>query len=310
MAAHTLAPSPETVHWGHFDASLTPRLTVRSGDTVTIETVSGTPEQVPDSARLRPGHAEIHQAVRPEVGPHLLTGPVAVEGAEPGDMLEVRVREVSLTTDWGYMLILPLKGTLPDEFDTYHHTLVELDHAENLARLPFGVSVPLAPFFGVMAVAPPPHWGRVTSVEPRAFGGNLDCTALGAGATLYLPVFAPGALFSVGDGHAVQADGEVCVTAVETCLTGTFELILHKGVGATWLRAETPTHHVTFGLNEDLDDAAAQAVREMIDLVVERRGLSRVDAYLLCSLAADLRVTQIVDGQKGIHAMMAKSILA
>lgn len=306
---HTLEPSPETVHWGYFDATVPPRLTVRSGDTVTVTTVSGRTNQVPGRERLMPAHAAIHDTLKPEIGAHTMTGPIAVEGAEPGDLLEVRIKEITLPCDWGFMAVMPLRGTLPEDFPQAHHIIVEIDREKGLGHLPFGMSVPLAPFFGVMGVAPPPHWGRLGSNEPRDFGGNLDLKELTAGSTLYLPVFVPGANFSVADGHGVQGDGEVCLTAIETCLTGTFELVLHKASTVRFPRAETPTHHITLGLNEDLDDAAKQALREMIVLLGELKNLSPMDAYLFSSLAVDLRVTQLVDGNKGIHAMLPKSLL-
>jgi acetamidase/formamidase len=157
-----------------------------------------------------------------------------------------------------------------------------------------------------MGVAPPPVYGAVTSIVPREFGGNMDLKELVAGSTLYLPVWAPGALFSAGDGHGVQGDGEVCVTALETALTGTFRLVLRKDLHFDLPRAETPTHHITMGFDEDLDDAARTALREMIKLVGERLGLPPEDAYMFSSLAVDMRVTQLVDGNKGIHAMLPK----
>ena len=164
----------------------------------------------------------------------------------------------------------------------------------------------MAPFFGVMGVAPPPAYGAVTSIVPREFGGNMDLKELTAGATLYLPVWAPGALFSAGDGHGVQGDGEVCVTALETALSGTFRLVLRKDLAFALPRAETRTHFITMGFDEDLDDAAKTALRQMIKLLGERFGLAAEDAYMFCSLAVDLRVTQLVDGNKGIHAMLKK----
>lgn len=307
---HILEPSPETVHWGYFDAALEPRLTVRSGDTVTITSVSGRADQLPEAARVLPGHRAILDTLQQGMSGHIMTGPVAVEGAEPGDLLEVRIRDITLPCDWGFNAVMPLRGTLPEDFPHGQFIIIDIDREAGLAHLPFGIDVPLSPFFGVMGTAPPAHWGRLSSIVPRDFGGNLDLKELTAGATLYLPVFRPGALFSVGDGHGVQGDGEVCLTALETALTGTFELVLHKNSTVRFPRAETPTHLITFGLDEDLDDAAKQALREMIVLLGEKKGLSPMDAYVLSSLAVDLRITQLVDGNKGVHAMVAKSLLA
>ena len=185
----------------------------------------------------------------------------------------------------------------------WHSTI---DRQRGVATLPIGIEIELAPFFGVMGVAPRPAYGACSSIQPREFGGNMDLKELVAGTTLYLPVWAPGALFSVGDGHGVQGDGEVCITALETALSGSFRLTLRKDLGFKLPRAETPTHYVTMAFNEDLDDAAKDALRAMIDLIGERMGLSREEAYMFASLAVDMRVTQLVDGNKGIHAMLPK----
>jgi acetamidase/formamidase len=311
MARFELAATPGTVHWGYLDATLPPALTVASGDEVTVHTCTGSAAEnpPPDAFGLLPDHRAILAAVRPELGPHLLTGPVAVEGAEPGDTLEVRILDVRLRQDFGWNLQRPLLGTLPEDFPGHRLVHIPLDRARMTAELAFGVTLPLAPFFGVMGVAPPPAYGRVSSVEPREYGGNIDLKELTAGSTLFLPVFAPGALLSVGDGHAAQGDGEVNLTAIETALTGTFGLVLHKRTGLAFPRAETPAHHVTLGFDPDLDDAAKQALRGMIELLGELSGLGREDAYMLCSLAADLRVTQLVDGNKGVHCMIEKRLL-
>lgn len=301
---------PKTVHWGVFDAALPALQTIESGDSVTLHTVSGGPDILPgDGFEVLPEHRLIHEKVSPAQAGHIMTGPVAVRGAAPGDMLEVRILDVSLRVDWGWNRIRPLAGTLPEDFPEMTLTHIRLDRDRLVAHLPWGVDLPLNPFFGVMGVAPPPAWGQVTSIIPRAHGGNLDIKALGAGTTLYLPVFNDGALFSAGDGHAVQGDGEVDGTAIETCLSGTFQLILHKGTSITMPRAETATHYMTTGMDPDLDDAAKQALREMIVLIQEKTNLSKEDAYMLCSLAADLHVSQTVNVHKGIHVMLAKSAL-
>ncbi|MGH7123535.1 MAG: acetamidase/formamidase family protein [Stellaceae bacterium] len=310
---HTLRASPETCHWGFFDAALKPVLSVASGDTVTVDSVSGQPEVVPTDARfhvppeLRAIHAKLPQ---PAGGGHILTGPIAIEGAEPGDTLEIRIRAVELRQNWAYTRIAPLRGTIPEDFPVRKMWHTEIDRQRGIGTTPIGIEIPLAPFFGVMGVAPPPVYGRVTTIVPREFGGNLDLKELVAGTTLYLPIFTEGANFSVGDGHAVQGDGEVCITALETALGGTFELVLRKDLRLDMPRAETPTHWISIGLDEDLDDAAKQALRQMIKLIRELRGLSPEDAYMLCSLGVDFRVTQLVDGNKGIHGMLPKSLIA
>ena len=308
---HVVEASPETVHWGVFDPSLRPVLTVESGDSVTFHCVSGGRDAMPPAPYVvPPALRAIHERCAPRAPGHILTGPVAVAGAEPGDTLEVRVKEVRPGADWGYTGFRPLRGSLPEDFPYTRLLHVPVDRDRGVARLPWGMDLPLSPFFGVMGVAPPPHYGVVSTIEPREYGGNLDLKEMTAGSTLYLPVFNPGALFSAGDGHGVQGDGEVSLMALEMCMTGTFELILRKDLSLKFPRAETPTHWITLGLHEDLDQAAKQALRGMIALLGEIRNMHPADAYSLCSLAVDLRVTQIVDGNKGIHAMLPKSLLA
>jgi acetamidase/formamidase len=312
VTRHHLPAKPGTVRWGHWDGSLPPVLTIRSGDTVTIDTLSGEPEDLPDAISgftIVPGHREVLDAGYVGPGPHFLTGPIAIEGAEPGDVLEVRIHEIELRQDWGWNLQVPLRGTLPEDFPELRRLHVPLDRKNNLARMPWGQDLALEPFFGNFGVAPPLHWGRLSSKEPRVFGGNMDNKELGAGTTTYFPVFVDGALFSAGDGHALQGDGEVCLTAIETALTGTFEFIVRTDMKLALPRAETPDAWITMGFDEDLDDAVKQALRDMIKLIGELSGLSPQDAYTLCSIAADLRVTQTVDGNKGIHCVLAKTKL-
>jgi len=314
MKSHRLDAGPMTVHWGYFDAALKPLLTVDSGDEVVISTVSGPPEAIPpENSGLAVPDAlrAIHANVAPKLnGPHILTGPVAVRGAKAGQVLEVRIKSVELLNNWGYNLIKPLFGALPDDFQKARIMQIPLDRARMVGRLPWGLELPLRPFFGIVAVAPPASWGPVASPPPRRNGGNMDNKELVAGTVLYLPIHADGALFSVGDGHAAQGDGEVCITAIETGLVGTFELHLRSDMTLEWPLAETPTHLITMGFDPDLDDAVVIALRDMIKLICARTGLSREDAYTLCSLAADLRVTQVVNGSKGIHVMLAKAYLA
>lgn len=311
MTHHQLDASAETCHWGFFDSNLAPALTIASGDTVTISTVSGGPEVVPQSGYFVPPElSEIHEKAERMLPGHILTGPVAIEGAMPGDMLEVRIEKITLRTDWGYNVIRPLAGTLQDDFHETRLLTIPLDQEKMTGTLPWGLELPLKPFFGVMGVAPPPEWRRITTIVPRAHGGNLDNKELVEGTSLYLPVLAEGALFSCGDGHGAQGDGEVCVTAIETALEGTFTFILHKQAGLTYPRAETPEHYITMGMDPDLDQCVVKALRDMIVLLGDKAGLSAEDAYTLCSLAADLRVTQTVNGSKGIHCMISKALLA
>ena len=305
---HVLNPSPETIHWGYFDAKIPARLQVDSGDTVVVDTVSGWGD-VMDVSLFRPDHLEIVTRMKPVLGPHILTGPIAVRGAMPGDVLEVRIQAIELTVDWGWNIIRPLRGTLPEDFPNFERRTLPLDRNAMTAKLPWGPTVPLRPFFGILATAPRPEYGTISSVEPREFGGNVDCKEYVAGTSLFLPVFVPGANFSVGDGHAVQGDGEVCLTALETCLKGTFQLVLRKDMRLAMPRAITLTHYITLGLDPDLDNAAKQALRDMIAWLVQMKAWTPSEAYVFCSLACDLHVTQTVDGNKGIHAMVRRNLL-
>ena len=314
MTAHHLAATPQTVRFGIFDASFAPVLTVNSGDTVTIETVSGSRGELAGSPFSIPAAlTAIHDAGLPNLGPHYVTGPIAIAGAEPGDMLEVRIEAIEFGADWGWNVILPLLGTLPEDFCEIDFSYIPVDRQQNIARTPWGLELPLAPFFGVMGVAPAPIYGALSSKEPRAHGGNLDNKELGAGSTLFLPVFVSGANFSAGDGHGVQGDGEVCINALEMCLTGTFTLTLHKGGSASdpilHPRAETPTHYISMGMHESLDFAVKMALREMIGLIRTRTYLNAAEAYKTCSLAVDFHVTQTVNGEKGVHGMLRKGLL-
>ena len=312
MAEHNLPATPETVHWGYFEASRAPVLSVRSGDRVTIDTLSAEPEDMPPADAgfdILPEHPQVHSDCERGPGPHFMTGPVHVEGARPGHVLEVRILECSVRQNWGWNVIEPLLGTLPEDFPRRRLMHIAIDVEAGTYRLPWGKNLPLRPFFGVLGVAPPANYGRISSIQPREHGGNMDNKELVEGSTLYLPVWNDGALFSAGDGHGAQGDGEVCLTALETCMRGTFELVLRQDMSLARPRAETPTHYISMGLDPDLDDAAKQALRDMIDLLEAAHGFGREDAYTLCSLAADMRITQLVDGNKGVHAMLPKAAL-
>jgi acetamidase/formamidase len=311
---HELPLAPEHVHWGYYDARLTPALRVASGDRVRVETMvagglqrlrlaGATEAEIPESLKL------VEQRVT-ERGPgaHPMSGPIFVEGAEPGDTLEIRIVAIEFLHDFGVNAFSPSGGVLSDDYPYARLKLLRWQPGAKRIDFGGGISLPIAPFFGSIGVAPPPLVGRISSRPPGWHGGNLDNKDLVAGSTLYLPVHVPGALLSVGDGHALQGDGEVTGTALETSLHGTFELRVRKGQRLRWPRAETSTHYIAMGLNEDLDEAARLATREMVEFLVAEKHLSRDDAYMLCSLAADLRVTQAVDGTKGVHAMIAKSV--
>jgi acetamidase/formamidase len=309
MKHHHLPAGVETVHWGWFEAGLAPVLTIDSGDRVSVESLSGGPMNLPPAGfTVPPELLRIHRESQRKAPGHILTGPIAVRGAAPGDVLEVRILEMKPRADWGYTVVRPLAGALPDDFEHGEQIWSAIDIERRSARLPWGTELALKPFFGVIGVAPPPGWGVISSIQPRAHGGNLDNKELVPGATLYLPVHAEGGLLSLGDGHAVQGDGEVCVTAIETALEGTIELVLRKDLQLDFPRAETPTHLVSMATDPDLDDAASQALRRMLAWLTQLTTLTRHQAFMLMSLAADVRVTQLVNEHKGIHVMMPKAL--
>jgi len=309
---HVVRVTPATVEYGYFAADAKPVLTVKSGETVTMDTICAIPELEQLGAAQDDPIRELKQ-IEAEVkdkgpGPHVMTGPVAIEGAMPGDVLEVEILDIRLRSPYGWMMIEPGAGALPEEFPYLRRKLVPLDERNKVAEFAPGIRIPVHPFFGNLGVAPPE--GRLNSAPPAYNAGNMDNKWLVAGTKVYIPVQVPGALFSVGDGHAAQGDGEVCITAIETNLTGVFRFTVRKDMKLRWPRAETPTHFITMGLHESLDEAARRATREMIDYLVTTRGLSRDDAYMLTSAAVDLHVTQVVDGVKGVHATLPKSIFS
>lgn len=313
---HVLEPSPKTIHISFFDASLAPVLRVASGDIVQVKTASGNPRYyealgVPRERIPKELYAVYEGFEGTGRSDHTLTGPIYVEGAQPGDTLEVRIRKIDLWLPLAGQSFVPGRGVLAEEFPFGHDQVHWLDLDKKTLTYPSGVVIPLAPFWGVTGVAPPPSMGRVPSGPPSVFGGNLDNRDLRPGTSLFLPVHVPGALLSLGDGHAAQGYGEVCLSAVETSLQGEIQLVVHKGQKGKrikWPRAETPTHHIAMGLHTDLDEAVKIATNEMLDFVVESKGLAREEAYLLLSAAMDIVVTQAVDGTKGVHAFLPKSI--
>ena len=310
---HELKASPSTVHRGFFDASLKPVLTIDSGDVVRLETATGNPRYfeklgVPKDKIPAELYAVYEGVDNDGRGDHTLNGPIAIRGAEPGDSLEIRIRSVDVRLPIAGQGFVPNRGQLPEEFPYEKNHVVWIDVARKMVLFAPGIEIPARPFWGVMGVAPPARMGRVPSGPPGMFGGNLDNPELVTGSTLYLPVHVGGALLSIGDGHAVQGRGEVSLSAVETSLKGEVQVVLHKQQPLRWPRAETPTHYITMGLHTDLDEAAKIATREMLDWLVAMKHLSRDDAYLLASAAMDLSVTQVVDGTKGVHAMLPKAI--
>jgi acetamidase/formamidase len=306
-AEHTLMPSPQTVHIGYFLATIKPVLSIDSGDIVNLTSAAAIVPSVVDQSGVVPPSAvpQYQRDIYGEVkdrgpGPHVLTGPIEVRGAMPGDVLEVRILEVELALDWGYNRQRPYAGALPDEFTALWNRIIPIDRQAKTAEVAKGVVVPVnRPFFGTMGLAPDPTMGRISSGPPGVL----------AGTTLFMPVHAPGALFSAGDAHGAQGHGEVDLTGIETGMRGKFQFIVRKDMKLTWPRAETPTHWIVMGLHPNLEEAMKIAVRETIDFITKRfPNLTREEAYMIASVAVDYHVTQVVDGTKGIHGMIPKAI--
>jgi acetamidase/formamidase len=314
-ADHTLLAKPETVAWGYYSGMSKPALTVHSGDTVRMQTLStcGSPELMMSRGVKREAIPAYTDAIYKEVtdkgpGGHILTGPVAIAEAEPGDVLEVQILKVDIDVDFACNGFGLGRGFLPMEYPYSRFKIIPLDRQKMIANFAPGIQIPLHPFFGSMGVAP--AGGKIDSAPPFAHAGNLDNKELVAGSTLYIPVAAKGALFQAGDGHAGQGNGEVDITALETYLSGTFRFIVHKNKHLTWPRAETPDYYISMGFSKDLKEATEHALRDMIDFLVEEKHLSRDDAYMLSSVAVDMNITQLVDGNVGVHAMCPKRIFA
>ena len=312
-AQYQLKVSPETLAWGYYWAGAKPVLMVRSGDVVTIQTVSGNPQTLESAGlpadQIQPELRRLYAEVPPEKrgpGGHLLTGPVAIEGAMPGDVLEVRIRTIRLDVPYAYNTA-GRNGFLADLFPQGKTKIIPLDGKRMVGHFSPGIDLPLKPFFGSMGVAPPDS-AKVNSAPPGVHAGNLDNKELVAGTTLFIPVHAPGALFEVGDGHAGMGNGEVDITAMETSLTGVFQFVLHHDMHLNWPRAETPDYYITMGLDADLTKAARLCTLETLDFLMTEKKLSRDDAYAFTSVAVDLAITQLVDGTKGVHAMIPKNL--
>ncbi|MDS0220471.1 acetamidase/formamidase family protein [Haloarcula sp. S1AR25-5A] len=315
--------TPENVVWGAIDPTKEPVERVESGSVVQIETISHEgiledqpgPEEfftnagIPESDILEDQVRVYEEVPHDGGGPHVVTGPVYIEDAEPGDVLEVEVLDIDFRVPYGANTMRQRKGGLPSEFTWNDSEVIEFDLERGVAELSDTTEIPLEPFQGIMAVGPTMTTGRVNSVPPGPFGGNIDIQGTGIGTTLYFPVFVPGALFFTGDGHALQGNGEVDLTALETSLSPTFRFTLHKNAQQMdWPIAETDEDVYVMGINDDLDNAMEQALREAISLLVHQKDMTPTEAYRLLSLAGDFNVSQIVDINKGIHGKIPKGI--
>jgi acetamidase/formamidase len=315
MHHHILKATKETVHLGGFSHLLAPVIAIDSGDTVEVETYTGyyVHKEAPaefltaeflDICQNLPAEKKISQ------GPHLLTGPIYIRDAAPGDILEVRLKSISPRLPVAFNAIRTGWGALPQQFTQPALRFIDLDLVNQVAEFPqdSGIKIPLKPFFGILGVATPER--DRSSVPPGYYGGNIDNRELQANSRIFLPVFLPGALFSIGDGHAAQGDGEVNVTAIETSMNGVIQLIIHKDIPWKLPIAETPTDIITMGFGTTLDAALEDALGKMISFLGDTLNMSSEDAYVLCSLAVSFRVTQVVNSpQKGVHGMLPKSIL-
>ena len=312
---HRLEATPSTVAYGYYWAEARPVLRIASGDIIDVDTLltnnpiglqrAGVPpEKIQDS--LTAIVAEV-TGDRRGPGGHILTGPVYVEGAEPGDVLEVKILSIDFSIDYGYN---GCSGFIPENCDrAVGSRIMPIDRKTMTAEYAPGIVIPLRPFFGSMGVAPAPELGRVSSNPPGRHAGNLDNRELVAGTTLFIPVFAPGALFEIGDGHGAQGDGEVDQTAVETSLRGRVQLTVRKDMKLTWPRAETSTDYISMATDPDLAVATKGAIQEMVDFLAATRNLTKHQAYQVVSLAGNVAVTQLVDKPNlGVHVKMPKSI--
>ena len=311
---HRLEATPKTVAYGYYWSEAQPALRIASGDIIDVDTLlTNTPARLSSvgiaddkiQASLKAIVAEV-TGDRRGPGGHILTGPVFVEGAQPGDALQVDILSIDPAIEYGYN---GCAGYLPANCNRdVPMRIIPIDKKTMTATFAPGIVIPLRPFFGSMGVAPAPELGRVSSTPPGMHAGNLDNKDLVAGTTLFIPVFVPGALFEVGDGHVAQGDGEVDQTAIETSLRGRLRLTVRKGMTLAWPRAETPTHYMSMAADKDLAVATKTAIQEMIDFLSATKGLTKHEAYQLTSVAGDVAITQLVDQTLGVHVKMPKSI--
>jgi acetamidase/formamidase len=313
--SHRLEATPATVAYGYYWADAPPVLRIDSGDIIDVDTLlTNTPTGlakagVPEDKIQASLKAIVSEVTGDRHGPggHILTGPVYVEGAAPGDVLEVKILSIDLALDYGYN---GCSGYLPENCESGAPSkIIALDRNKLTAEFLPGIVIPLRPFYGSIGVAPAPESGRVSSNPPGRHAGNLDNRELVVGSTLYIPVFAAGALFEIGDGHAAQGDGEVDQTAIETSLRGRLQLTVRKDMKIKWPRAETASDYISMATDPDLAVATKAAIQEMVDFLVAEKKLTRHQAYQLVSIAGNVAMTQLVDKPNlGVHVRLPKSI--
>ncbi|MSO60791.1 MAG: acetamidase [Acidobacteria bacterium] len=309
---HRLEATPTTVAYGYYWSETKPVLTIASGDIIDVDTLlTSTPDRLEKAGVPA---ADVQASLRAIVehvkdrgpGGHILTGPVFITGAEPGDALEVKILSIDLPIAYGYN---GCSGFVRENCAAGRGpTIIQMDRKAMTATFLPGIVLPLRPFFGSMGVAPPPAQGRISSNPPGIHAGNLDNKELVAGTTLWIPVHVAGALFEIGDGHAAQGDGEVDQTGLETSLRGKVQLTVRKGMTLAWPRAETSTHFISMGTDVDLTKATRIAIQEMVDFLAATRKMDKHQAYQLTSMAGDVAITQLVDGTMGVHVKMPTSI--
>jgi acetamidase/formamidase len=312
---HRLEATPATVAYGYYWSDAPPVLRIDSGDIIDVDTLlTNTPTGlakagVADDKIQASLKAIVNEVTGERRGPggHILTGPVYVEGAEPGDVLEVKILSIELPLDYGYN---GCSGYLPENCETgVPSKIIPLDRKKMTAEFLPGIVIPLKPFYGSIGIAPAPEFGRLSSNPPGRHAGNLDNRELVAGSTLYIPVFARGALFEIGDGHAAQGDGEVDQTAIETSLRGRLQLTVRKDMKLKWPRAETATDYISMATDPDLVIATKTAIQEMVDFLVSEKKLTQHQAYQLVSISGNVAITQLVDKPNiGVHVKLPKSI--
>jgi acetamidase/formamidase len=319
---HLIRSVPENMVWGYYGFDVPPIAHIKDGDVAEIQTINTTgigrrdPEAFFKANNLPIDEQasdiiEIYKKVKPEpsgLSGHMLTGPIYIDGAEPGDTLEVRILDVVLRSDYGVNAVWPKGGDLPDDVKTRENFVYKYDKKKRTATFKPGVEIPIKPFMGVMALSPPADLKRVSSIPPGFYGGNLDLKHLVKGTTLYLPVSVKGALFTTGDCHAAQGTGEISGVAIEASLTLIAKFIVRKDKPIKNVRAETPTHFIAIGLDKDLNKAMKNASLEAVNFIKDDLGFTFNEALSIASTGVDFEVTQVVDQTLGVHAMIPKSI--